>query len=182
MVEGNVHPCFLYESLLCLLGFVLLHFFTRKFRRYDGQTFLLYIVWYGACRFFIEGLRTDSLIIPGTVLRVSQVIAAVCVVAGIALLIVFRHKTSLTGCGDPHIMEAVCLDEVPPVEEEEEHAPSTIFGDLPEEEVREIFGDTLQEKLAEEKQKSQGTVSEQAAEKDAQEGDGEKEPSEGQNL
>ena len=76
----------------------------------------------------------------------SQVIAAVCVVAGIALLIVFRHKTSLTGCGDPHIMEAVCLDEVPPVEEEEEHAPSTIFGDLPEEEVREIFGDTLQEK------------------------------------
>ena len=182
VVEGNVHPCFLYESLLCLLGFVLLHFFTRKFRRYDGQTFLLYIVWYGACRFFIEGLRTDSLIIPGTVLRVSQVIAAVCVVAGIALLIVFRHKTSLTGCGDPHIMEAVCLDEVPPVGEEEEHAPSTIFGDLPEEEVREIFGDTLQEKLAEEKQKSQGTVSEQAAEKDAQEGDGEKEPAEGQNL
>ena len=44
VVEGNVHPCFLYESLLCLLGFVLLHFFTRKFRRYDGQTFLLYIV------------------------------------------------------------------------------------------------------------------------------------------
>lgn len=182
VVEGNVHPCFLYESLWCLLGFVLLHFFTRKFRRYDGQTFLLYIVWYGACRFFIEGLRTDSLIIPGTVLRVSQVIAAVCVVAGIALLIVFRHKTSLTGCGDPHIMEAVCLDEVPPVEEEEEHVPSTIFGDLPEEEVREIFGDTLQEKLAEEKQKSQRTGSEQAAEKDAQEGDGEKEPSEEQNL
>ena len=56
VVEGNVHPCFLYESLWCLLGFVLLHFFTRKFRRYDGQTFLLYIVWYGACRFFIEGL------------------------------------------------------------------------------------------------------------------------------
>ena len=182
VVEGNVHPCFLYESLLCLLGFVLLHFFTRKFRRYDGQTFLLYIVWYGACRFFIEGLRTDSLIIPGTVLRVSQVIAAVCVVAGIALLIVFRHKTSLTGCGDPHIMEAVCLDEVPPVEEEEEHAPSTIFWDLPEEEVREIFGDTLQEKLAEEKRKSQGTGYEKTAEKDAQEGDGEKEPSEEQNL
>ena len=46
VVDGNVHPCFLYESLLCLLGFVLLHFFTRRFRRYDGQTFLLYIVWY----------------------------------------------------------------------------------------------------------------------------------------
>ena len=58
-------PVFLYESLLCLLGFVLLHFFTRKVRRYDGQTFLLYIVCGTvACRFFIEGLRTDSLIIP----------------------------------------------------------------------------------------------------------------------
>ena len=55
VVDGNVHPCFLYESLLCLLGFVLLHFFTRKLRRYDGQTFLLYIVWYGACRFFHRG-------------------------------------------------------------------------------------------------------------------------------
>ncbi|MEG1428029.1 MAG: prolipoprotein diacylglyceryl transferase, partial [Oscillospiraceae bacterium] len=62
---GNVHPCFLYESLLCILGFVLLHFFTRYLRRYDGQTFLLYIVWYGACRFFIEGLRTDRLLVPG---------------------------------------------------------------------------------------------------------------------
>ena len=69
VVEGNVHPCFLYESLLCFLGFVLLHFFTRKLRRYDGQTFLLYTVWYGFCRFFIEGLRTDSLMIPGINLR-----------------------------------------------------------------------------------------------------------------
>ena len=61
-VVGNVHPCFLYESILCLLGFVLLHLFTRHLRRYDGQTFLLYIIWYGVTRFFIEGLRTDSLL------------------------------------------------------------------------------------------------------------------------
>ncbi|MGI6255206.1 MAG: prolipoprotein diacylglyceryl transferase [Acutalibacter sp.] len=138
VVEGNVHPCFLYESLLCLLGFVLLHFFTRKLRRYDGQTFLLYIVWYGACRFLIEGLRTDSLIIPGTALRVSQVIAGVCVLVGIILLVAFRHKTSLTGCGDRHVMESVGLIEGTPAPEGE-HTPSTIFGDLPEEEVAEIF-------------------------------------------
>ena len=115
VVDGNVHPCFLYESLLCLLGFVLLHFFTRRFRRYDGQTFLLYIVWYGACRFFIEGLRTDSLIIPGTGLRVSQVV----------------------GCGDRRVMEAVGLVESTALPEDE--TPSTIFGDLPPEEIQEIF-------------------------------------------
>lgn len=137
VVDGNVHPCFLYESLLCLLGFVLLHFFTRRFRRYDGQTFLLYIVWYGACRFFIEGLRTDSLIIPGTGLRVSQVIAAACVVAGIILLVLFRHRTSLTGCGDRRVMEAVGLVESTALPEAE--TPSTIFGDLPPEEIQEIF-------------------------------------------
>ena len=137
VVDGNVHPCFLYESLLCLLGFVLLHFFTRRFRRYDGQTFLLYIVWYGACRFFIEGLRTDSLIIPGTGLRVSQVIAAACVVAGIVLLFLFRHRTSLTGCGDRRVMEAVGLVESTALPEDE--TPSTIFGDLPPEEIQEIF-------------------------------------------
>ena len=137
VVDGNVHPCFLYESLLCLLGFVLLHFFTRRFRRYDGQTFLLYIVWYGACRFFIEGLRTDSLIITGTGLRVSQVIAAACVVAGIILLVLFRHRTSLTGCGDRRVMEAVGLVESTALPEDE--TPSTIFGDLPPEEIQEIF-------------------------------------------
>ena len=59
-----VHPCFFYEFLWCALGFVLLHIFTRKFRRYDGQTFLLYVMWYGTGRFFIEALRTDSLMVP----------------------------------------------------------------------------------------------------------------------
>ncbi len=135
VVPGSpVHPCFLYESLLCLLGFVLLHIFTRKFRRYDGQTFLLYIVWYGVCRFFIEGLRTDSLLIPGTVFRVSQVIAAVCVVIGILLLIIFRHKTSLTGCGSPKVMEGVGISD----QTEGDAAEfSTIFGDLPAEDFSE---------------------------------------------
>ncbi len=107
--EGPVHPCFLYESILCFLGFLLLHIFTRKLRRYDGQTFLLYIVWYGACRFFIEGLRTDSLIIPGSSLRVSQVVAAACVLVGLILLFVFRRRTNLTGCGSRKVMEAVGL-------------------------------------------------------------------------
>lgn len=99
IASGPVHPCFLYESLWCLLGFVLLHIFSRKFRRYDGQVFLLYLVWYGTGRFFIEGLRTDSLITPLLPIRVSQLVAAVTVLTAVVLLILFRKKTSLVGCG-----------------------------------------------------------------------------------
>lgn len=129
VVPGRpVHPCFLYESILCLLGFVLLHIFTRKLRRYDGQTFLLYIVWYGVSRFFIEGLRTDSLLLHVVNLRVSQVLAAVCVVVGVILLVAFRHKTSLTGCGSRKVMEGVGLSAS---EAAPENEFSTIFGDLP---------------------------------------------------
>ncbi len=95
---GNVpvHPCFLYESLWCLLGFVLLHFFTKKFQKYKGQVFFIYLVWYGFERMIVEGLRTDSLYLPfnifGYAPRVSQVLSAVIMLAGIALLIIFRNR------------------------------------------------------------------------------------------
>lgn len=122
--EGPVHPCFLYESILCLLGFVLLHFFTRKLRRYDGQTFILYLIWYGAVRFFIEGTRTDSLMLGS--FKISQLVAAAGVVAGVGFLLVFRHRKSLSGCGSAAIVEAMGLEEGDPQLE-----ASTIFGDLP---------------------------------------------------
>ena len=86
-----VHPTFLYESVWCFVGFFALWAFMKK-RRYNGQIALLYAVWYGAGRFWIEGLRTDSLLIPGVGLRVSQVVALVCVVAGLALLAVLGKK------------------------------------------------------------------------------------------
>ena len=89
-----VHPCFLYESLWCLLGFVLLHFFSKKLRKYDGQIFLMYLVWYGFERMIVEGLRTDSLYMPFLNLRVSQVLAAATMIAGIVMLIIFRKRTS----------------------------------------------------------------------------------------
>ena len=89
----GVHPCFLYESLWCLTGFVLLYIFSRKFRKYDGQIFLLYLVWYGAERMIVEGLRTDSLYTPFLNLRVSQILAALTMLTGIVLLILFRKKT-----------------------------------------------------------------------------------------
>ena len=79
-----VHPCFLYEFLWCLAGFLLLHFFSKR-RKYDGQIFLMYLCWYGVGRFWIEGLRTDSLMIGP--LRTSQVVAAVLVLVSAVLLI-----------------------------------------------------------------------------------------------
>ncbi|MGI6576844.1 MAG: prolipoprotein diacylglyceryl transferase [Eubacteriales bacterium] len=76
-----VHPTFLYESLWNALGFVLLHFASKR-RKYDGQTFLTYLAWYGLGRGLIEGLRTDSLYFLNTGLRVSQLLAfASCLVA-----------------------------------------------------------------------------------------------------
>ena len=85
------HPTFLYESLWNALGFVILHFLSKK-REFDGQIALGYAFWYGLGRFFIEGLRTDSLYIPGTSLRVSQLLAALSCLAAAAVLVYFILK------------------------------------------------------------------------------------------
>ncbi len=95
-----VHPCFLYESIWCLLGFVLLALFAKKIRRYDGQIFLIYIGWYGLERAFVEGLRADSLVIGNV--RISQLLAILCVVASVVLQIVFGTKVKRMGC-DYHL-------------------------------------------------------------------------------
>ncbi len=91
-----VHPCFLYESLWCLLGFVLLHFLSKRYQKYAGQVFYAYMVWYGFERMIVEGLRTDSLYLPfglfGYDLRVSQILSALIFVAGIVLLIINRKR------------------------------------------------------------------------------------------
>lgn len=92
-----VHPCFLYESLWCILGFILLHILS-KHRKFKGEIFLSYAAWYGFGRFFIEGLRTDSLmfdIMLGNKLvsiRVSQLVAALSFVIAIVLLVVLFIK------------------------------------------------------------------------------------------
>lgn len=89
-----VHPCFLYESLWCLLGFGVLYFISRKFRKFDGQMALIYLIWYGFERMIVEGLRTDSLYTPLFNLRVSQVIAAVTMIVGIVWLTIKLVKIS----------------------------------------------------------------------------------------
>ena len=116
------HPTFLYESLWNLAGFVLLHFLSKK-RRYDGQIALGYVAWYGLGRTFIEGLRTDSLYIPGTLIRVSQLLAAVsCFLAVLVLVLMTFKKHDPKKLFANRVAEA---EEILRVKEPEEKAPRT---------------------------------------------------------
>ena len=88
--EKPVHPCFLYESLWCLLGFVIIAFLSKR-RRYDGQVLLMYMAWYGLERFIVEGLRTDSLMIGN--IRVSQALSAIIFVVSVIIQIIMFFRT-----------------------------------------------------------------------------------------
>lgn len=91
-----VHPTFLYESIWCLLGFAFIAWYTKR-RKFDGELTLLYMMWYGAGRAVVEGLRTDSLMIPGTSLRASQVLAAAMAVVAAIIWIVKTSKVKKAG-------------------------------------------------------------------------------------
>ena len=103
-----VHPCFLYESLWNVAGLLMMHIFSKKSKtKYPGQYFLFYVAWYGLGRFMIEGLRTDSLLIPGTDNRASQWLAAIsCLTAVIILFVNFlRNKEAVQSVSDEDIDE-----------------------------------------------------------------------------
>ena len=89
----QVHPTFLYESLWCCVLLIILALY-RKHKKYEGELFLLYIFGYGLGRVWIEGLRTDQLLLPGIGLPVSQLLAGCVVIfAGAALLYLRKnHK------------------------------------------------------------------------------------------
>jgi phosphatidylglycerol:prolipoprotein diacylglycerol transferase len=89
----SVHPTFLYESLWNL-GLLIFLLWLRKKKQFDGQIFILYLIVYGAGRFWIEGLRTDQLKLWGTKLPVSQLLAGLLVVLGTALY-VYYFKTNI---------------------------------------------------------------------------------------
>ncbi len=85
----QVHPTFLYESLWNL-GVLLIIFLYRRHKKFDGEMFAMYIWGYGLGRVWIEGLRTDSLMLPGINFKVSQLLAAICVVAASVYIIYKR--------------------------------------------------------------------------------------------
>ena len=97
----QVHPTFLYESLwnLAILCMLILY---RSHKKFDGEICLLYLGGYGLGRFWIEGIRTDQLYIMGTHIPVSQVIAAICVIASVAVdvAIRIRMKKKASAAGD----------------------------------------------------------------------------------
>ena len=105
------HPTFLYESMWNAVGFVLLHFLSKR-RQYDGQMALCYAAWYGLGRSFIEGLRVDSL--WWGPFRVSQMLAAVTCVTAVIILLWQNTKSH-----DPaklYVNQVTVLDEEKPEE------------------------------------------------------------------
>lgn len=92
--DALVHPCFLYESIWCLAGFFVLHALSKR-RKYKGQIALMYGVWYGFERTFIELLRTDSLMIGN--IRVSSLLSALLCVCCATVLILLHRR----GVGQP---------------------------------------------------------------------------------
>ena len=89
MGEGLVHPCFLYESVWCLVGVLLLHLISKN-RSFSGQIILSYGVWYGFGRAIIETLRTDSLMIGP--IRVSCLLSILLCLASLTAIIVIKKK------------------------------------------------------------------------------------------
>lgn len=91
----QVHPTFLYESMwnLCLLLFMLWY---RKRKRFTGEMLLIYLTGYGIGRAWIEGLRTDQLLIPGTGLAVSQMLSVAVAAVSLSVLLFRRRKENYT--------------------------------------------------------------------------------------
>ena len=89
MGVGLVHPCFLYESIWCILGFFIIHQLSKK-RNFSGEVFLMYCAWYGFGRGFIEILRTDSLMWGN--IKISCLLAFLLCAASVTAIIVIRNK------------------------------------------------------------------------------------------
>ena len=87
----SVHPCILYQSLWNIIGFFLLHFYAKK-KKFSGEIFLLYMAWYGIGRAIIEGLRTDSLYIGASGIRISQLLGVLFFIISVVLIFILRAK------------------------------------------------------------------------------------------
>lgn len=90
--EGLVHPCFLYESIWCLIGVFVLHKISKN-RKFSGQILLSYGVWYGYERAFLELVRTDSLMWGR--IRISSLLSfIICIACAVLLFVIFKKQKS----------------------------------------------------------------------------------------
>ncbi|WP_019138250.1 prolipoprotein diacylglyceryl transferase [Peptoniphilus timonensis] len=91
LVDGEmVHPTFFYESLVNFLIFLFLYFYLSKKQKFEGQLISFYMIFYGIARFFIEGMRTDSLYIGS--FRVSQLVSIGIIIFGLAIRIISKKR------------------------------------------------------------------------------------------
>ncbi|WP_261721805.1 prolipoprotein diacylglyceryl transferase [Staphylococcus equorum] len=89
-INGKYYqPTFLYESIWDILGFVILILLRKHLR--IGDTFCLYLIWYSIGRFFVEGMRTDSLMLTSDI-RVAQLMSIILIIVGIVIMIIRRVK------------------------------------------------------------------------------------------
>lgn len=94
-IGGNYYqPTFFYESIWCFIGFILLSIFRHLKYTKIGQTTSLYLVWYGIGRFFIEGMRTDSLMLGD--LRIAQIVSIIMVIMGTILFFYLKRGSVFT--------------------------------------------------------------------------------------
>lgn len=111
-----VHPTFLYESLWNVLGFIIINILFKK-KKFDGEVALWYFGWYGFGRMFIEGLRTDSLYIGDTGIRVSQLLGFLLFALATALIIYGRIMVKKNAQTVAVVEEAAAAEEAPATEE-----------------------------------------------------------------
>lgn len=117
----NVHPCFLYESIWCIAGFFILNHFSKK-RKFSGETALMYGVWYGFGRFFIESIRTDQLTIGK--IPVSMLVSAIIFIACLVLLVYFSRRKTVEATTAPY--ESLFREQMDDYQETEEEETSEI--------------------------------------------------------
>ena len=122
---GYYHPTFLYESIWNIVGFIIMLVLRRTKLLKRGELLPVYLIWYSIGRFFIEGMRTDSLYIGDSNFRTAQVISVLMIIAGVALFAVSRFvfKTKFYHEVLTEVAEANAVSSDKIVKDNEEETP-----------------------------------------------------------